>query len=213
MKEYTIIQDINTIFTSFINNLNLVYYQLSNYYDTLTDDDKCIYSDCILTTLILNIKKISSHNVNWFYTFCTPSFITNCSDGTIQRILTEVFNIHTVYIHIIQACMLSQKYFIINEHLEEFYTHPKYTTITGFQLIHKMLNIDMIERLLKKACVRNCDCIIYFIIHNYNKKLSNTIKSKLLPYYSNYIYYINQLDQYTTLCKDEYTIVLNYLFG
>jgi len=216
MEEKKITNDIKNIFT-FVKEgtKDSIITELKKYYLYFREEDKYDYSDIILNKLqfyINNDDKVNNDHIYYIDFFNSSEILDYCNIGMIQHLL-EDFYYHSkpnLYIYLIKYCGSNKKYnSLLEDHIISFYTHPKQSSVWKFSKISNLLTIEIIKKCLQQTISRKCTSITYFIIYHFDKKITKLNISEYQNYIDNIVKYLDK----TTMCKDEYTIVLDYIFG
>ena len=204
------------IYTETINILKDDYTKIHLFYDKLSNCEKKINSDTIITACfnyICTTLRYGDHG--WFIEFCNMSnIIKYCNIGIILRGLDETYYLNNIklYKYLISVCLKYEYNILLNDHLIKFYTHQKITNINKFKEIYKMLLLNHLEIIFNQAVLRDVSNIIYFMLHNCKKEIK-TFNVKQISIEKYIKVYNNILNLNLNIPNNINNTILKHLFG
>lgn len=230
MQEFTLVSTIQTKFTTF-NNIGFFLDYFTSDFNQLDNDQKFLYADTYLLQItncfLKGDKIISTINITKYIEFLTSTKIVNfCSYAMLENYISTIYNTvisdrcnSILYEKVITIFLDCSLYSFIDDHLINFYTYPHVYNLDLFTSIEKYLKHSSIQRLLSQNIRRNNDLFIYYIVLRYQRYFNKSIiinDTNLLIKLNDVLEVINTVkklfNDYTSLCRDEYNIILEYLY-
>lgn len=227
MDEFTLASNIQNKFLS-INDINKLLTEFISEFINLNDDCKSIYADTYLLQITNCFLKLSNTELiqTYIHFLESTNIIKFCSYAMLENYISNIYNsvinnknYIELYQFVISLFLQYSFYTFIDDHLVNFYTHPQVYNLNIFVKIEKYLKHSSIQRLLYQNIRRNNNVFIYYIVFRYQRYFDKSINVddtnislKLNEVIETIQTYKTFFNDYTSLCRDEYNIILEYLF-
>jgi hypothetical protein len=223
MTEFIISNSITKYFKQ-NSNFNIIFDTLSLEFNNYSEENKYSYGGTILFHVCYSLCQLSLNEkiIDLFINYLQSTSLLNYSNSsTVILFFNFIYNKNDIYFYKKSIELLTHfnYYSFLDDHLISFYTHPEKSNLYFFQSIEPFLKHSSIQRLLYQNVRRNCKTFIYYITLRYNKYFNDSIIIDLPDIYPtihevlhNINYITSLFDDYTFMCKDEYNIILHYLF-